>query len=147
MFFIQIVFVFSLFVQNGFAQDLKEFQQSIFCIPTKSEIINSLNIVRVQEKEEDSSLSERIKFKLVFSDYLEVIATNLENGQLKITNHNKASVIDVFTTYFPVRFFAPSTIWKNSEHNFNFIGFLEQGRYLMDKKPIELNCTSRLTKL
>ncbi len=109
--------------------------------------MNSLNIVRVQEELAESFLpSERIKFKLVFSDYYEVKASNQENTEIRITTQNKASIIEVLTNYFPVKFYAPNSIWQKNEHNFSFLGYLDQGRYLMEKKTIELKCQSRLSK-
>ncbi len=138
------IFIFSF---KGYAQELKEFQQVIFCTPTKSELINSLIITRVQESaDEYPYVSERIKFKLVFDDYVEVKANNQTDDQIRIRTQNTATIIEVTTSYFPIKFYAPNSIWQGVEHQLSFQGILDQGRYDQGKRPIELSCQSRLSQ-
>lgn len=136
-----------LFTSSVFAQELKEYQQIIFCTPTKSELINSLIITRIQKMTDSYPyVSEHIKFRLVFSDYNEVKASSLADDQIRIRTQNSASIIEVTTSYYPVKVYFPDGIWHRSAHDFGFQGYLKQDRYLSGNSSIQLNCQSRLSQ-
>ena len=146
--FLFVFFSIFLFSFKGHSQDLKEFQHIIFCTPIKSELINSLIISRLQEQTDVYPYSlERIKFKLVFADYVEVKATNEGDDQIRIRSQNKSTLLEVTSAYFPIKFYTPNSIWQSIEHMQTFKGLLVQGRYDIGKNVIELSCQSRLSKM
>jgi hypothetical protein len=135
------------FISSAFAQDLKEFQQIIFCTPVKSSVIQSLSMTRVQEMMDDTMGPERIKFKLVYSDYVEVKADNQISDDIRIRTQNQASLVQILSAYFLVEFYGPVQLWRNQEHEFTFTAWLRQERIMAGERAIELHCQSRLSKI
>ena len=135
------------FISSAFAQDLKEFQQMIFCTPIKSSVIQSLSMTRVQEMMDDTMGPERIKFKLVYSDYVEVKADNQISDDIRIRIQNHASLVQILSAYFLVEFYGPVQLWRNQQHEFMFTAWLRQERITAGERAIELHCQSRLSKI
>lgn len=135
-----------LFTSSVFAQELINFQHQLFCVPTKSSIINSLNIVRVGQSELDwPYFSETIKAKLVFDDYLEVVASGYE--EIKLLNNQNNSRLLFSNAWIEIELLTSKEIWKNNSHNINLFAMLKQNRFVADHTYIELKCQSRLSAI
>jgi hypothetical protein len=135
-----------LFTSSVFAQELINFQHQLFCVPTKSTIINSLNIVRVGQSVLDWPYSsETIKAKLVFDDYLEVVASGYE--EIKLLNNQNNSRLLFSNAWIEIELLTSKEIWKNNSHNINLFAMLKQNRLVADQTYIELKCQSRLSAI
>ena len=136
------------FSLHAVSQELREFQQMLFCTPIKSPSITSLMITRVQNQSETYPyFDQRIKFKLIFTDGLEIVASSLGADEISIKNQMKSSLIKVNTAFFPIAFYTPQWVWRDESHDQNFLGYLQHGRYLNDAGAVEFNCRSRLSSM
>jgi hypothetical protein len=62
-------------------------------------------LTRVQEMIDDTMAPERIKFKFVYSDYVEVNADNQISDDIRIRIQNQASLVQILSAYFLVEFY------------------------------------------